>query len=246
MGTFSADPTNAAVLLAGGSGSRMRGSVDDKILAPLRGQPVFYYSLAAFVATGAFGEYIVVCRDQSQEDKLRTIVANHFPAGLVVRWARGGAERQDSVLNGLLAAAAAARYVFIHDCARPLVRSASILELLAAVGRSGAAVLAHRIADTIKRVDEINVTQRPVQLVDLDRRRLWGMETPQAFDRELILGAYRAVAAAGGQVTDDTAAVSGMGTKVEIVENTAPNPKLTTAADLALIEFLLAAGQGQG
>lgn len=243
MSSCAAHDANAVILLAAGSGSRMGGSVDDKILAPLNGRPVFCYSLAAFIESRAFDTYIVVCRDQQQEEALRAVIKAGFQAGLNVHWTRGGAERQDSVLNGLLATESGTRYVFIHDCARPLIRPEVLIELLAAVRRGGAAVLAHRVADTIKRVDDEIAVGQPVVLTDLDRRRLWAMETPQAFDRDLILAAYRAVAAAGGQVTDDTAAVSGMGSKVEIVENTAPNPKLTTASDLALLEFLLAASR---
>lgn len=246
MHTGSGDGTNAVILLAAGSGSRMRGSVDDKILAPLQGKPVFRYSLAAFAVSGAVSEYIVVYRDEQQRQALQAIVDECLPNSSQVGWAKGGAERQDSVLKGLLATAEAAEHVFIHDCARPLVTSTAIGEMLTAVKRSGAAVLAHRVADTIKRVDDATNPHQAVALADLDRSRLWAMETPQAFRKDLILLAYRAVAEAGERVTDDTAAVSSLGAKVELVENLEPNPKITTASDLALMEFLLAARRNAG
>ncbi len=232
---------SAAILLAGGSGSRMRGSVEDKILVPLCGRPAICHSFAAFVETGLFQQCVIVCRDGEQELRLREAVVGIGVAGIEIVWAVGGAERQDSVFNGIVAASTALGTVFIHDCARPLVQSESILLLHEAVQRSGAAVLAHRVADTIKRVDGSVGVGCTVDLQDLDRSRLWAMETPQAFDRELILSAYRTVAAAGGRVTDDTAAVAALGRKVEVVENSSPNPKLTTADDIAMIEFLLAA-----
>lgn len=232
---------NAAVLLAAGSGSRMRGSVKDKILVPLCGQPAICHSFAAFVRTGVFQQCVIVCRDDEQQRSLRQAIDSVDGGGLEIVWVAGGGERQDSVLNGVVATSAAISTVFIHDCARPLIRAESILLLHQAVRRHGAAVLAHRVADTIKRIDQSVELGNAVELKDLDRSRLWAMETPQAFERELILSAYRAVAGVGGTVTDDTAAVASLGRKVEVVENLSPNPKLTTADDIATIEFLLAA-----
>ena len=78
------------------------------------------------------------------------------------------------------------------------------------------------------------------RLRTLDRSRLWAMETPQVFSRELITRAYARVAERGLRITDDAQAVEEIGQPVALLENDSPNPKLTTPADLPYLEFLLA------
>lgn len=173
----------AAILLAAGSGRRMLGAVADKILAPLAGRPVFAHSAAAFLESGVADYYIVVARDQAQSIALSAYAPT--PAQFVI----GGKERQDSVRNALAALPADIAYVFIHDCARPLVHAEQLVGLHKIVRKENAVVLAHRVADTIKQHSDTG------HLKNLDRDRLWAMETPQVFARELIDEAYAKVAA---------------------------------------------------
>lgn len=221
----------AAILLAAGSGRRMLGAVADKILAPLAGRPVFAHSAAAFLESGVADYYIVVARDQAQSIALSAYAPT--PAQFVI----GGKERQDSVRNALAALPADIAYVFIHDCARPLVHAEQLVGLHKIVRKENAVVLAHRVADTIKQHSDTG------HLKNLDRDRLWAMETPQVFARELIDEAYAKVAAKKRRITDDASAVEYLKHPVALLENTQPNPKLTTPADLAYAEFLLAQPQ---
>ncbi len=236
----------AAILLAAGQGRRMLASVPDKILAPLAGRPVFAHSAAAFLASGVADFYVVVHRDGPQALELSCYAPT--PALFV----RGGPERQDSVAAALAALPDDIDYVFIHDCARPAVRPESLAALLKAVRRDHAAVLAHRVVDTIKQLPAAGrpppegrarrtVTKPPTRArpLTLDRTRLWAMETPQVFSRDLICRGYAAVQRRGRRITDDAQAVEDLGRPVTFVENLHPNPKLTTAADLAYLEFLL-------
>jgi 2-C-methyl-D-erythritol 4-phosphate cytidylyltransferase len=102
------------------------------------------------------------------------------------------------------------------------------------VRRQRAVVLAHRVTDTVKE-------RRPGgRLRTIDRARLWAMETPQVFSRDLIERAYARVASRRLRVTDDAAAVEGLGHRILLLENSHPNPKLTSPQDLAYVEFLLA------
>jgi 2-C-methyl-D-erythritol 4-phosphate cytidylyltransferase len=218
----------AVILLAAGAGRRMAGTVPDKILAPVAGRPVFAYSAAAFAASGVADYYVVVYRDRSQMTALSAFAPT--PSVLV----RGGRERQDSVAAALAALPGDIGFVFIHDCARPLIRPEQLVALHKLVRRRQAVVLAHRVTDTVK---ERRANGR---LRTVDRSRLWGMETPQVFSRRLVERAYARVAARGLHVTDDAAAVEVLGRPVALLENTHPNLKLTTPADLALLEFLLA------
>lgn len=218
----------AAILLAAGSGKRMAGTVSDKVLTPLGDRPLFSYSAAAFAESGVADLFVVVYRDQRQMLELAACAPT--PAVFVP----GGRQRQDSVANALDALPPDIREVFIHDCARPFVRVEQLVALHKIVRREGAVVLAHRVTDTIKQHHESGL------LKTLDRAKLWAMETPQVFNRELIARAYALVAKRKLRITDDAAAVELLKHPVALLENTHPNPKLTTPADLAWFEFLLA------
>jgi 2-C-methyl-D-erythritol 4-phosphate cytidylyltransferase len=217
----------AAILLAAGSGRRMQGAVSDKILVPLGGRPVFAHSAAAFLESGVADFYVIVVRDQAQSIALSAYAPT--PALFIV----GGKERQDSVQNALAALPSDIAYVFIHDCARPFVRAEQLVGLHKIVRKENAVVLAHRVTDTIKQHSDTG------HLKTLDRDRLWAMETPQVFNRDLIVEAYAKVAAKKLRVTDDAAAVERLKHPVALLENTHANPKITLPADLAYAGYIL-------
>jgi len=217
----------------------MRRAVADKTLARIAGRTVFARSLTAFLRAKVVGQVVITHRSPAQKRRLAAALARvPGAAKLEVSWVRGGAERQDSVAAGLAALTGDKGLVFIHDCARPLVAPEQIRRLAAAARKHGAAVLAHRVTDTIKRTKK--PPGRPVQLRTINRNHLWAVETPQAFDRRLIVRAYEIVAQRSECVTDDTQAVEIAGGWVAIVENPHPNPKITSPADIALVEHLLA------
>jgi len=218
----------AVILLAAGSSSRMQGAVNDKVLVSLGGRPVFSYSAAAFMQSAVADLFVVVYRDQRQMLELSA----HTPTPSVL--VRGGRERQDSVYNALAALPADIQHVFIHDCARPLIRPEQLVALHKIVRREQAVVLAHRLTDTIKEHRD------DARLRTLQRSRLWAMETPQVFSRDLIVRAYTRVMARKVHITDDAQAVEQLGQPIALLENAFPNPKLTTPADLDYLEFLLA------
>jgi 2-C-methyl-D-erythritol 4-phosphate cytidylyltransferase len=226
----------AAILLAAGQGRRMPASVPDKILAPLGGRPVFAHSAAAFAASGVADFYLIVYRSAPHSLALSCFAPT---PGLFVK---GGRERQDSVARALAELPEDIDYVFIHDCARPLIRPEQLTALLRTVRRDGAVILAHRVTDTIKLVSARAGTPARVRPVTLDRSRLWAMETPQVFARDLIIRAYARAQRRGRRLTDDAQAVELLGHPVTLLENPHPNPKLTTAADLGYLEFLLQRG----
>ena len=220
-------PRTAAILLAAGSGQRMHGAVEDKILAPLGGRPLFLHSATAFAESGVADFYVIVYRDQKQMLELSAYAPT--PALFVP----GGAERQDSVAAALAALPPDIGKVFIHDCARPFVRVEQLIALHKIILREDAVVLAHRVTDTIKKHSDDG------HLKSLDRSKLWAMETPQVFSRELIDAAYAKVAKKKLHITDDASAVELLNHPVALLENTHANPKLTTPADLPWFEYLL-------
>lgn len=218
----------AAILLAAGRSHRMQGAVADKILAPLAGKPVFAHSASAFFRSGVADFYVVTYRDRRQMLELSAYAPT--PALFVA----GGAERRDSVAAALTELPPDVAYVFIHDCARPLIQPEQLVALHKIVRRERAVVLAHRVTDTIKE------HRGSGRLRTLDREHLWAMETPQVFARDLIDRAYAEAARRRRPITDDAAAVELLGHPIALLENDRPNHKLTTPADLPLLELLLA------
>ncbi len=228
----------AVIILAGGSGQRMMGMGNDKVLLPLLGQPAWLYGWQAFETAAIADSYWVAYRDEQQRDALQASLSE-LSVTKPIHWEAGGAARMDSVYAALAVIPDDFRYVFIHDAARPLITPKALQLLQASVLKNGAAVLARRPKDTLKRVPVNAATGEPLRLEDLDRCRLWAVETPQAFDRRTIIEAYRAVRAKGLSITDDTAALEVIQKAVAIVENPDPNPKLTTPDDIPLLTALL-------
>lgn len=230
---------NAAIFLCAGKGTRMCGEVSDKVLTPLAQRPVFLFSLDAFREANIVDQIVIVHRDEAQKTCIEEALQTANTGSMEILWSTGGEERQDSVFNGLTELSLLVDDVFIHDCARPMIHPESLRLLAGIVKRDKAAVLCHRIVDTIKRVGHSRQNHACCILEDVPRDDLWGMETPQAFERELITEAYRRLRYDKKKVTDDTAAVSLLGHPVSLVENPYPNPKLTTPHDLPYLEFLL-------
>ena len=216
----------------------MQGQVEDKILAPINGQPALVYSLKAFDRSCVINSYLIVYRDEIQKKAIEAIIATHGFSHLEIQVVLGGAERQLSVMKALNAIDENCDYVFIHDCARPCITTEAIKDVYSAVQEDQAASLAHPVVDTIKRTETANEL-RKLSLEDLDRSRVWAMETPQAFAFKNILKAYRNVIKKKLTITDDTAALATIDLKTTLVPNKRPNPKLTTPSDLSYIEHLL-------
>lgn len=247
------DKKACAVLLAGGSGTRMRGAVDDKIFAPLAGKTVVAHVIESFLASGIVETAVFVCRDAEQENAIRAELASAesgkcFPK---IVFCRGGKERRDSVLNGLRAAKSAETapeaIVMIHDAARPLVSPEALREVCSTAQQEGAAVLARRCVNTVKRVPAGTQAGIACPTEDLERERLWETETPQAFPLGKILEAYECVTPKGITVTDDVSAFAvALGGKVALVENVSPNLKITAPADLVIAEAILKMRENDG
>lgn len=229
---------NLLILLAAGSGSRMQQAVKDKTLVQLNGTPVFLHALKTFVGSKLINHAIIVYRDTDQKELLSQSIDPDLAQELDLSYVKGGDSRQKSVVNALRSAPPETKLVFIHDGARPLVSLRSIEALYQAVTADAAAALAHPVSDTIKRLPN-KTGLKQIKPEDLERDRLWAMETPQAFQISLLKDAYEEVERSGLPVTDDTAAIAAIDKSLTIVPNPDPNPKLTTPEDLHYLEYLL-------
>ena len=211
-----------AVLLAAGNSTRMGGS-RSKVLEELGGRPALCRSLEVLDRCPLIGEICLVCREQDRGDMLPLTSGLATP----VRVVPGGAQRQDSVEQGVEALTGPWEYVAIHDGARPLVTE----EVLAAVCRDamahGAATAAVPSKDTCKLADEAGfVAATPA------RDRLWAVQTPQAFSLALYREALGKARAAGQSYTDDCQLIEAAGGKVKLTMGDYRNIKLTTPEDL--------------
>lgn len=216
-----------AVIVAAGSASRMGGI--DKVMAPLRGEPVILRTVRAFQETDAIREIVIVTR----EDLIMPV--SDLCAGLdkVKAVVVGGGSRQESVWLGLNALSKGMELAAIQDGARPLVTPALIDRTVRAAHSYGAAAPAIPVKDTIKVEKSGLIESTP------DRSTLRAVQTPQVFDFDLLRGALQKARNDGAEVTDDCSAVERLGMKIRLVEGEERNLKVTTPLDLKIAELLL-------
>jgi 2-C-methyl-D-erythritol 4-phosphate cytidylyltransferase len=227
----------SAIIVAAGQGKRMaaaapRGAAVDKLFLLLAGRPVVAHTWRRFDTAKCIDEIILVVRNGRQ--KKFAAMAKKYRFRKPFRIVAGGAERQDSVWNGLAALSPRAKIVAVHDAARPCVTEELIAATIAAARRSGAAVAAQPVTDTIKESAHGRVIDR-----SLDRSKLWSVQTPQTFRVEIIRKAIATARRKKLLFTDDTAACELIGQPVRLVAGPQPNPKVTVPGDLPLVEALL-------
>jgi 2-C-methyl-D-erythritol 4-phosphate cytidylyltransferase len=221
----------AALVLAAGRGERF-GAAEPKAFLPLGGRPLVVHAIEALAACAAI-ERIVPVLPAAEIDRLNSCKWSAIAARKIVTPVAGGAERQDSMRAGMSALPAEVELVAIHDAARPLVRPADVARVVAAAARSGAALLAVPVRDTLKRVRNGRVVETP------PRDGLWAAQTPQVFRAALLREALAKAEADGFQGTDDAQLIERLGCTVEIVEGDPGNLKITWPADLAWAEAWL-------
>jgi len=218
---------NSVLIVAAGKGTRM-GPGMDKLFLELNGRPVIAHTWQRFDATDCIDTIIIVVRQGMQSDF--AALQKQFGFRKPVEFVAGGAERQDSVWNGLQALSSKSEIVAIQDGARPCTPIDVIRRTVSAARQMGAAVAAQRVSDTIKESTDGKVISR-----HLDRKLLWSVQTPQTFQVSIIRQAFAAVRAKGLHVTDDTAACELIGQPVQLIESSEPNPKVTVPADIPYI-----------
>jgi 2-C-methyl-D-erythritol 4-phosphate cytidylyltransferase len=219
-----------AIIAAAGRSERMGGR--DKLFAVVGGKPLLAHTLIAFDVCRGVDRVVLVLSPENIE-RGRELVAE-AGLGKVAAVCQGGERRQDSVCNGL-EALASCQWVVVHDGARPLVTAGLIERGLEAAKETGAAIAALPIADTVKEVEPPGLIGRT-----LSRGQLWAAQTPQVFRYDILREAHQR---AQGEATDDAALVEKAGYRVKVFEGSSRNIKVTTAADLAIVEALLAQGR---
>ena len=228
-GKNAAKETCSVVVAAAGSSTRMEGA--DKILLPLGKAPVLVHTLTALSACPRVGEIIVVTR----EELLTTVsqLCRDFGLEKVRKVIRGGKSRTESVCFGVREVDPEAKFIAVHDGARPFVTPELVEAVLDAAIEKGAAAPAVPVKDTIKRAVNGIVTETP------NRAELFAVQTPQIFDGDLLRGALQKAQEDKAAITDDCSAVERLGATVCLVPGDDCNIKITTPADLLLADGIL-------
>ncbi|AKH69570.1 2-C-methyl-D-erythritol 4-phosphate cytidylyltransferase [Spongiibacter sp. IMCC21906] len=222
-----------AIVPAAGAGQRLPGVVPKQYLH-LQGKAIIEHSLGCLLNELRI-EWIVVALNRNDQGFSALEIANH-PR---VKTTLGGAERAESVLNGLQALAehaAADDWVLVHDAARPCLPQSDLSKLLeSGCAHDVGAILAAPVVDTIKR--GLAATQEISETVD--RQQLWRALTPQLFRYGLLKSALEHCQNKHLMVTDEASAVEHLGKQPLLVPGQACNIKVTYPEDVALAEFYL-------
>ena len=224
-----------AVIVAAGEGKRMGANVPKPFLS-LGGRPLILHTLSRF-ATSRVRKLVLVVAESDISRYPKLIQSDPQLSGLEFLFQAGGPRRQDSVRQGLSRLDPDCEVVVIHDGARPFVAPGIIDRCVEAAFREGAVVVGVPVSSTVKVVSPSRrVGETP------PRDCLWEIQTPQAFQTEIIREAFRQAAPKDADVTDDATLVERLGRSVAVMEGRRTNIKITVPEDLLFAEALLRAG----
>jgi 2-C-methyl-D-erythritol 4-phosphate cytidylyltransferase len=217
----------AVIIVAGGTGTRMQLKTAKQFL-PIAGRPVILHTLDAFREYDPEMQIIIVLFKDLFSDfhGLLKEYNYHLDFDLTA----GGEERFHSVKNGLEKVRAEVELVAVHDAVRPLVSTNTIARTFEDAEKSGAAIPAVPVVDTIRELNEN-------ESITLTRSKLRAVQTPQCFKVDLLKSAYNAEY--NPVFTDDASVVEAAGHEISIVEGNRTNIKITTREDLLIAEALL-------
>ena len=213
----------AAVLPAGGLGKRMGGNIPKQLML-LGGKPVYRYCLETFLRMDEIAEVVMAVpadwKDHFEKD------FSHPKMKIVV----GGAERWQSVENGVNALTSSAEYALVHDVARPFISEEIIRDVCKTLVEKGSCLVAKPAVDTIKIAKDGKVE------TTIDRNTVWLAQTPQAARIDTLKKLYARIAAEplNFTPTDEASILEHFGESVYIVKGNAANDKLTTPEDFEI------------
>lgn len=221
----------AAIIAAAGWGKRF-GKGKKKQFQPLGGKPVIVHSIERFEKSPSVGEIVLVV----SEDSIRYCheeIVKKFQFKKITKIVSGGEERQHSVKRGFSSISNETDIVIVHDGVRPFITVDLIEEAINEALKSGGAIVAIPVKDTVKESFE-----RYIQRT-LPRESLWLAQTPQAFRYDLLKRAYKMSDENGFLGTDESSLVERLGIRVKLIRGSQMNVKITTEEDLLLAELAL-------
>ncbi|MBR5516305.1 MAG: 2-C-methyl-D-erythritol 4-phosphate cytidylyltransferase [Clostridia bacterium] len=221
-----------AIIVAGGSGSRMKSGNTTKQMINLSGMPVVARTISVFEECQKIKDIIIVAKEDELDNYKEFI--NKYSFKKIRAVVIGGKTRQESVLNGFKKISDKCDYVAIHDGARCLITVKNIENVVCAAEKYRAATAAVPVKDTVKLADEKGfVASTP------ERSTVWAAQTPQIFKTDVYRAAAFYAIEKGFTGTDDNSLVENLGVKVKLVDCGYENIKITTREDIYTAEMLL-------
>lgn len=221
----------SAIVAAGGSGTRM-GAKKNKLFLKVCGVPVLACTLLALEKNEDINEIIVSAREEDMDEIFALL--KEYNIQKVTAVVKGGSHRAASVKAALEKISERADFVAVHDGARPLISQDIIKNTIEAAKKHKAAACGVRSKCTLKRIDEDGFITETV-----NREEIYEIQTPQIFEKELILEAYHCAEEILEKATDDCALVERLGEKIFITDGAYTNIKVTTPEDILIAEKIL-------
>ncbi len=228
--------SRAAIIVAAGEGRRM-GSTVRKQYLPLEGVPVVAHTIRTFTGLSNLFHQLILVVPEGELEFCEGVIKPYCQVNLL-QLIEGGSRRQDSVFKGLKEISKNIELICIHDGVRPLVTRALITSVMEEAARHGAAIPGVAITDTLK-VLNTNDTVRST----IPRSKIRLAQTPQAFQRELIVEAYRKAFLLGIEATDDSYLLELLDARVQVLPGDPCNIKITGPHDLVAASAYLRGGQ---
>lgn len=221
----------AVIIPAAGSGTRFGGTMPKQYL-PLRAMPVIARTIGVFAHIPEISAIVVAVNDV-MSDYASQLIEDFYPRRVILT--AGGSERQESIYKALQHPALEhADIVLVHDAVRPFVSTRLVRAVIDAATEHGAAVPALTPKETIKQLTREGFVEQTY-----NRAMLGSVQTPQGFQRQLLLDAYREAMLDKFTGTDDASLVEYIGYPVKVVPGEEDNIKITTQRDFQVAELIL-------
>ena len=225
-----------AIIAAAGSGRRMKSDRPKQLLA-LNGTAIIVHTIRKFDACRAIDYIIVTAPRESLDEVSQLVNSAGFKKSVVV--VEGGERRQDSVSVGIKHLQPGTEIIAVHDGVRPFVPVEDIENVVREAERSGAAILAVPIVETVKQAEKDLVQST------LTREHLVFAQTPQVFRTEILKDAFEQAAKDEYYGTDESSLVERLGHPIAIVRGSERNIKITRPTDLTLARAFLEEEMGK-
>jgi len=226
--------TKALIVPAAGAGSRLKRETPKPFLE-LSGRTILEHTIRRFLSLQDLRQ-ILVATSEEFLDRAHIILDEITPRHISFVCLIGGDERQHSIYNALKKVSNV-DLVLVHDAVRPFVKLKHIQKCCSAALVAGGAVLGVPVKDTIKRIDDQMVIRETPS-----RKYLWQTQTPQIFQKELLVEAYEKASENNFLGTDDASLVEQLGADIRMVEGDRSNFKITYPLDLKLAQLLIEQG----
>lgn len=222
----------SVLIAAAGQGKRMKSDTNKQYLN-LGSKPVLAHTLKHFVENDLVDEIIIIVREDELEECEKEVVEKYY-LHENIKIVSGGSERQYSIYNGLQALDNNCHIVIIHDGARPFITKQIIDSSIDEVVGTNAVGVGVPVKDTIKIVNDNSL------IIDTpDRSKLWSIQTPQTFMKEILFKAHKKAKEEDYLGTDDCVLVERIGHPVKMIMGSYENIKITTPEDLIIGEAIL-------